>query len=113
MSFASLSLDAMPSAPAAWQALDERAEWASFGRPLADGTSWESYLAIDGMHCAACTFSVEAALQGLPGVREVQVNGASGTARLVWTPGQSRPSEWLAALQHAGYAGLPACDLVA
>ncbi|RYF41961.1 MAG: cation-translocating P-type ATPase, partial [Comamonadaceae bacterium] len=114
MSLASLSLDAAPPpAPAAWRALDDRAEWASFGRPLDSGATWESYLAIDGMHCAACTFNVEGALQGLPGVREVQVNGANATARLVWAPEQGRPSEWLAALQRAGYTGLPAGDLAA
>lgn len=98
---------------AAWAALDDPAEWPAFGRPLPgrDG-GWESYLAIDGMHCAACTLAVEQALQRVPGVESVQVNGASATARVVWGAGRSRPSQWLASLRQCGYGAIPAGDLL-
>jgi P-type Cu2+ transporter len=112
-----LTLDARAGgeAPACgWGALDEPAEWQGFSRPVTgrDGC-WESFLAIEGMHCAACSLTVEAALAQLPGVDGVRVNGASATARLVWSPERSRPSEWLAALKRAGYAAVPAGDLLA
>jgi P-type Cu2+ transporter len=95
-----------------WRALDEREEWAAFSRPATgrDGCQ-ESYLAISGMHCASCALTVEYALASLPGVANVQVNGASATARITWSPQASRPSQWLSALQRAGYGALPAGDL--
>ncbi len=97
-----------------WSALDERAEWEGFSRPLPGRADlWESYLAIEGMHCAACSLTVEEVLQKLPGVDNVQVNGASAVARVAWSPAQGRPSAWLAALQRAGYGALPAGDMLA
>ncbi|OOG36720.1 cation-translocating P-type ATPase [Polaromonas sp. A23] len=97
-----------------WSALDERAEWEGFSRPLTGRPGfWESYLAIEGMHCAACSLTVEEVLQNLPGVESVQVNGASAVARVAWTPERGRPSAWLAALQRAGYGALPAGDMLA
>lgn len=97
-----------------WSALDERAEWEGFSRPLPGQPGlWESYLAIEGMHCAACSLTVEEVLQKLPGIESVQVNGASAVARVAWTPGQGMPSAWLAALQRAGYGALPAGDMLA
>ncbi len=95
-----------------WLALDDPLEWAGFSRPVPDHEGWqESYLAIQGMHCASCALTVEQALAQLPGVQAVQVNGASATARVTWAPAASRPSHWLAALQRAGYGAVPAGDL--
>jgi len=112
-----LKLDAHAAAdPAAcgWAALDEPAEWESFSRAVAGREGrWESFLAIEGMHCAACSLTVEEALARLPGVDGVRVNGASATAQLVWSPQRSRPSDWLAALKRAGYGAVPAGDLLA
>jgi P-type Cu2+ transporter len=97
-----------------WAALDEPAEWEGFSRAVAGREGhWESFLAIEGMHCAACSLTVEAALAQLPGVDSVRVNGASATARLIWSPQRSRPSDWLAALKRAGYGAVPAGDLLA
>jgi Cu2+-exporting ATPase len=99
----------MQAAPS--HALDDPAEWQAFSRPVPgqDG-AWESYLAIEGIYCAGCSLTIEQALAGLPGVRSVAVNGAMATARIAWTPAQGRPSQWLAALERAGYRGLPAAD---
>ena len=114
---APLPLDARASCQApdrGWAALDEPSEWEGFSRAAAGGEGrWESFLAIEGMHCPACSLTVEAALAQLPGVEGVRVNGASATARLVWSPGRSRPSDWLAALKRAGYGAVPAGDLLA
>ncbi|HSV35257.1 MAG TPA: cation-translocating P-type ATPase, partial [Ramlibacter sp.] len=99
--------------PAPWAALDEPAEWQGFSR-TASGVEGcqESYLAIEGMYCPACSLTVEDALMRNPGVRSVQVNGATATARVVWSPAHGRPSQWFAALKRAGYSGLPAADLL-
>lgn len=95
-----------------WRTLDDPAEWPSFSRPIAgEAGRWESYLALEGMHCAACTLLVEQALCGVAGIESVEVNGATQTARLVWSGERSRPSEWLAALARAGYGAVPAGDL--
>lgn len=104
---------AVPDAPAA-AALDAPAEWQSFSRPApGQPQAWESYLAIEGMHCPACSLAIEQALGGLPGVHEVQVNGASATARIVWSPALGLPSQWIEALARAGYGALPAGDQLA
>ena len=98
----------------AWTALDERAEWEGFSTPAAGQPgAWESVLAITGMHCSACSLTVEAALASLPGVRRAEVNGPAALARVVWSPEQGRPSQWLAALKQAGYGALPAGDVLA
>jgi Cu2+-exporting ATPase len=95
-------------------ALDDPGAWEGFSRRLEPpgGERWESYLAIEGMHCAACSLTVEETLQYLPGVECVQVNGASAIARIVWSPQRGRPSQWLSALRRAGYDGLPAGDML-
>lgn len=109
------SLATLPAPAAAdVRALDERAEWETFSRPVPGREGrWESYLAIGGMYCPGCSLVIERALAGLAGVESVEVNGSTATARLVWSPAQGRPSQWLDALQRAGYSGLPAGDQLA
>ena len=94
--------------------LDDRAGWEAFsrpGQPRGAGACWESHVAIDGMHCATCSLTVEQALLGVPGVREASVNGASQMARVVWDEAATRPSQWFGAVARAGYRALPATDL--
>ncbi len=96
-----------------WSALDEPAEWRQFSRELKGGPGrFESFLAIEGMHCASCALVVEESLNRLPGVAAAQVNGASAIARVEWTPQSTRPSLWLEALQRAGYGAVPAGDVL-
>ena len=114
MHTAILSQSGPPMRESAWTALDERAEWEGFSTPAAGQPgAWESVLAITGMHCSACSLTVEAALASLPGVRRAEVNGPAALARVVWSPEQGRPSQWLAALKQAGYGALPAGDVLA
>ncbi|WP_395322212.1 heavy metal translocating P-type ATPase [Variovorax sp. UC74_104] len=96
----------------AWQLLDDPAEWPAFGRELdaAGAGCWESQVVVEGMHCAACAFTVEAALRQVPGVIEAQVNAASRRARVVWSPAQTRPSRWFEACAKAGHPLLPGGD---
>jgi Cu2+-exporting ATPase len=97
----------------AFAPLDQPAEWQGFSRPTGDAGAWESWLAVTGMHCAACSLKVEATLSKLPGIAGVQVNGPAALARVVWSPQQTRPSAWLCALAGAGYGALPAGDVLA
>lgn len=95
----------------AWLALDEPAEWTSFSQAHGNKTQeWESRLAIEGMHCAACALNVEKALKSVPGVISTTVNAASGRARLVWSADTTKPSDWMSAVSKAGYRVMPAAD---
>ena len=101
---------------AAWAVLDDPAEWAAFGRALdadAAGGRWESQVVVEGMHCAACAFTVEAALRQVPGVLRADVNAASRRAKVVWSAAEVRPARWFAASASAGYRLVPAGDLQA
>lgn len=101
----------MPPLGERWRVLDDPAGWQAFGHVVegdaATGT-WESQVAVDGMHCAACAFTVEAALLQVPGVQEAQVNAASRRARIVWSAAATRPSRWFEASAAAGYPLVPA-----
>ncbi len=96
------------------RALDDPREWAKFGKPAARGPDcWESSLLIEGMTCAACSVTVEDALRAVPGVVSAEVSAGSHRARVVWLPDRVRPSDWLGAVQKAGYRALPANDVFA
>ncbi len=102
--------DAEADAVQAWLSLDEPEEWENFSTTLKVNQQWESHLAIEGMHCAACALSVEKVVCALPGVISAEVNAASGRARLVWAADKTKPSRWMAAITQAGYRALPAAD---
>ena len=93
--------------------LDDPHEWQAFSRPAqTSGTGcWESNVVIEGMYCAACSFTVEDTLLAVPGVRSAQVSAASRRARIVWSQDQVKPSVWMAAVQQSGYRALPANDV--
>ncbi|MBC7674281.1 MAG: cation-translocating P-type ATPase, partial [Polaromonas sp.] len=113
MSAAALVRHPIIAAASPWATLDDSAEWQSFSRTLAADSDWqESFISVQGMHCAACTLAVEAALSQVEGVRGVQVQGATCTARIEWSPARTRPSSWMAALVRAGYGAVPAGDLL-
>jgi len=94
-----------------WIALDEQSEWSNFSQPKDNKTQeWESHLAIEGMHCAACAINVEKALKSVPGVISADVNATSGRARLVWNAATVKPSDWMRAVSKAGFRALPATE---
>ncbi|MEY4435620.1 MAG: hypothetical protein RLY41_482 [Pseudomonadota bacterium] len=96
--------------------LDDRQEWLRFSQqhkssaPSQDDDCWDSHVVIQGMHCAACAFTVEEALMAVPGVQSVEVNAATHRAKVVWSAQRARPSQWMAAISKAGYGALPAAD---
>ena len=60
-------------------------------------------LEVRGMTCNNCVRHVTKALQGLPGVRAVEVDLASGSTRVQHEPGAVSVAEMLAAVEDAGY----------
>lgn len=89
---------------------DDPEEWADFSRAADTEGVWESQLVVRGMHCAACSLTLEQALLAIPGVRAAQVSAASQRASLVWSAALTRPSEWMSAPLALGYRLLPASD---
>lgn len=91
--------------------LDDPHEWSAFSKQVEHQPDiWESSLVIEGMHCAACSITVEEALQKVPGVHSAQVSAASHRAKVVWSASSVQPSEWIAAVSRAGYQAVPAND---
>lgn len=103
--------------------LDDPGEWASFGKPYGeqgaqavpaeDVQVWESQVALDGMYCATCALTIEDALRAVPGVQQVEVSAAAKRAKVVWSPDKVLPSEWIKAIEKAGYQAVPANDALA
>jgi len=108
---------ALPAAQQSdWSLLDDPAEWPSFGLAPREGDAaqrWESHVAVEGMHCAACAFTVEAALTRVPGVISAEVHAGARRARVVWSAAAVRPSRWFAASEAAGYRLVPVGDMQA
>ncbi|BDU52580.1 cation-translocating P-type ATPase [Limnohabitans sp. INBF002] len=95
--------------------LDDRQEWLRFSQPhkptlQSADDCWDSHVVIQGMHCAACAFTVEEALMSVPGVQAAEVNAATHRAKVVWSAARVTPSAWMAAIAKAGYGALPAAD---
>jgi P-type Cu2+ transporter len=96
--------------------LDDRQEWLRFSQQHKSKQAndsqdcWDSHVVIQGMHCAACAFTVEDVLMSVPGVQSVEVNAATHRAKVVWSESQVKPSAWIAAINQAGYGALPAAD---
>ena len=60
-------------------------------------------LPVKGMHCASCVNKVEAALAGVPGVLEAQVNLATERARVLLLPDRASVADLRVAVRAAGY----------
>jgi len=96
------------------QLLDDPQEWSAFSRSLdPENDRWESSVVIEGMHCAACSLTVEDALMRVPGVLSAQVGAGSHRAKVVWSAGMVKPSDWMRAVQDSGYRTVPANDVFA
>ena len=92
-----------------FSALDDPEEQRSFteGPDTSRSGAAESLLVVQGMYCAACADTVEAVLNGQPGVLRAEVNAASRRLRLHWDPAQIRLSELAQAVGRSGYRVLP------
>ncbi len=78
---------------------------AGFGAEFeqAQGQGASLFLAITGMHCAACSARIERVLKAQDGVLEASVNLAAETASVVYDPALARPAELTAVIREAGF----------
>ena len=101
------------------EVFDDPEDWAAFSRALdpfattAQAEKWESQVMVRGMHCAACSLTLEQTLLGIKGVTAAHVSAASGRASITWSPALTRPSVWMAAPLALGYQLVPASDAFA
>ena len=86
--------------------LDDPEELMEYARPLAgDPTRQEAILAVDAVHCAACTQTIAAAIDDEHA--RIEVNVVSRRARLEWDPAQHALSALLARMADIGYEPRP------
>jgi Cu2+-exporting ATPase len=96
------------------QLLDDPTEWAAFSLPeKTESGCWRSSVVFEGMHCAACAITLEDVLRAVPGVVSVHISGASHRGQIVWSPAQTRPSQWMRSVERHGYKAVPANDALA
>lgn len=120
-----VAIDSGQCAPAAprLHLLDDPAEWDSFGKPYRAHkaktsaedavTVWDSHIALEGMYCATCALTIEDALRAVPGVLRAEVSAAAKRARIIWDARHVLPSQWIEAVEKAGYHAVPARDALA
>ncbi|MFM8509271.1 MAG: cation transporter, partial [Betaproteobacteria bacterium] len=89
------------STPTPQQADDRR------DAPQATVDSVEAALWIQGMHCAACSGLIEAAVQRVPGVQSIRVSASLHRAQVRWRPDVSSLPQIVQAIQAAGYGAEP------
>lgn len=63
----------------------------------------EISLPVAGMTCAACDGHVDEALQGLPGVHSISVDGGGHRVRLTYNPAQTSLKELVRGIGDRGY----------
>ena len=72
-----------------------------------DGNSAEVCVLVEGLRCAACSWLIERAIGGLPGVQEVRVNPAARRLHLSWDITRTPLSTLLERLARLGYLAHP------
>jgi len=75
-------------------------------RKLADEAA-EVCLLVEGIRCTACSWLIERALRGVPGVVDIEVNPGAKQVRLAWAPGKIALSDLLLRLSRLGYVPHP------
>lgn len=72
----------------------------------ADGTK-TAHLMVDGLHCAACVWLIESALERQPGVVEARVNRTTQRLRLRWSGDATSAARLADLVQRLGYRAVP------
>jgi Cu2+-exporting ATPase len=102
--------DSLDAADAGLQVVDDTVEQGRFTRWISgpQGQRWgESTLQLSGLHCAACAGIIEAALLRVPGVSAARVSPTTERATVCWDPARTLPSDFMRAVQRAGYGAVP------
>ncbi len=89
-----------------WESFERPAVMREFVNEEADGTRCAQLL-IQGVHCGACTWLIERALSGQPGIKSIQVNPVTTRASLRWNPEQIKLSHILQSIAALGYTPAP------
>jgi len=97
------------SVPAAQEIYDRPEIQRDFVTIAPDGTC-EASLLLEGITCAACVWLNEQHLARQNGVRGVEINYATGRARVRWDPASTKLSVLLAAVEAIGYWAWPDDD---
>lgn len=71
------------------------------------GDQCEAMLLVEGIHCAACVWLIERALQPMPGLLLAEVNLAHRRLRVRWDSHRLRLSQIMQRLNAVGYATAP------
>lgn len=71
------------------------------------GNASEATLLVEGIHCAACVWLIERALQPMAGVMLAEVNLAHHRLRVRWSSDQIRLSSVMKRLHALGYSAMP------
>jgi P-type Cu2+ transporter len=91
-----------------WASWDTELAWAGFSRESIDVPGvWTSDIVVGGMHCAACSITIEQALAHVDGVVRSSVNASTHRAQVVWDGRQTKPSQWLQKIISVGYVAEP------
>jgi len=64
-------------------------------------------LRVKGMTCHHCRMAVERAISKVPGVRDVKVHLAAGTAQVTFEPGRADRDAVVRAIEEEGYTVSP------
>lgn len=62
-----------------------------------------AFLAVEGMHCTACSSTVEAALKRLPGVVDAQVSSLNQSGEVTFDRRQAAAADLLQAVEESGF----------
>jgi len=95
-----------PAEAAGWATYDRPALQREFVTERSDG-SREAQLLVQGVRCAACSWLIERAMAGVPGVREIAVDPMTTRTRLSWDPARASLSALLARIAALGYDPFP------
>ncbi|MGK7346226.1 MAG: heavy metal translocating P-type ATPase [Candidatus Nitrospinota bacterium M3_3B_026] len=98
-------LSAPPEPPPDAEVFDLAEAEKDFG--VRNGRRKEASLLVEGIHCAACVWLIERAMERTPGVESAEVNLAGRRMRVRWDGGRLKLSQIINALGRIGYTATP------
>jgi Cu2+-exporting ATPase len=72
-----------------------------------DGEVCETAVLVEGMRCTACSWLIERAMSGAPGIKELLINPAAKRLHITWRRDATTLSQILARLARLGYTPHP------
>ncbi|MBU0724046.1 MAG: cadmium-translocating P-type ATPase [Alphaproteobacteria bacterium] len=81
-------------------------DFSALAVPAGDGIQ-RLHLMVEGLHCAACVWLIEAVLAQQPGVVAARLNMTTRRLRLEWRAGEATANDLVGAIQALGYRVMP------